>query len=65
MSSTGNNLPSIPDNFATLVDLASSLVEGTPENSVWFTPTVNDSTVDKDNTPEEDFHDILNKVIND
>ena len=65
MSSTGNDLPSIPKNFASLVDLASSLVEGTPENSVRFTPTVNGSTVDEDNTPEEDFHDILNRVIND
>ena len=65
MSSTRNDLPSIPENFATLVDLASSLVEGTPENSVHFTPTVNDSIVDEDNTPEEDFHDILDRVIND
>ena len=65
MSSTHNDLPSVPENLAALADLASSLVEVTPENSVRFTPTVNDSTVDEDNTPEEDFHDILNRVIND
>ena len=65
MSSTRNDLPSIPENFATLVDLASSLVKGTPENSVRFTPTVNDSTVDEDSMPEEDLHDILNRVVND
>ena len=60
MSSTHNDLPSVPENLAALADLASSLVKVTPENSVRFTPTVNDSTVDEDNTPEEDFHDILN-----
>ena len=65
MSSTHNDLPSIPKNFTTLVDLASSLVKGTPENIIHFTPTVNDSTLDKDDTPEEDFHDIVNRVMND
>lgn len=65
MSSTRNDLPSIPENLAALVDLASSLVEGTPENSVRFTPTVNDSTVDEDSMPEDDLHDILNRVMND
>ena len=65
MSSTHTDLPSIPDNFTTLVDLASSLVKGNTENSVHCTPNANDSTVDEDNTPEEDFHDILNRVMND
>ena len=65
MSSTCNKLPSTPENFASLVNLESSLVEGTPENSGYFTPTVNDSIVEKDNTLEEDVHDILNRVIND
>ena len=65
MSSTRKNFPSTSENFSTHVDLASSLVEGTPENSGHFTPTINESIVDEDNTPEEDFRDILDRVIND
>ena len=48
MQNTRNDSLSIT---ATLLDLSSSLVQGTPENSGHFTPTVNDSIVDEDNTP--------------
>ena len=47
------------------MDLASSLVKGNTENSVHCIPNASDSTIDEDNTPEEDFHDILNRVMND
>ena len=46
------------------MDLASSLVQGTPENSDNLNTTANESIVDKGITPEEYFRDIIDAVIN-
>ena len=40
-------------------------MQGTPKSIGHFTPTVSDSIVEEDTTPEEDFRDTINRLIND
>ena len=65
MSRNHNDLPTIPENLAALVDVASSLASGNPENIRNFTHAVNDLVIDNESTPGADFCDILDRVLSD